>query len=253
MVRLRSAGCVFAEEEAALLSETATSPADLERLVDLRVSGRPLEHLLGWVEFLGRRFVVEPGVFVPRRRTQLLVRSALANLPRKPQAVVVDMCCGCAAIGASMALEVPGTRVYASDIDPVAVRCAQRNLLPVGGQVFQGELYEPLPRCLQGNVDMVVANAPYVPTNGIALMPPEARDHEPRTALDGGRDGLDILRPVIVDALPWLTDEGIVLVEVSSLQAPGLISIAEELGAAGELITDEEIDGSVLLVRLTTQ
>jgi release factor glutamine methyltransferase len=251
LARLRAAGCVFAEEEAALIAEAATSGADLDRLLDLRVSGLPLEHVLGWVEFAGRRFVVEPGVFVPRRRTELLVRRALTVLSGKTTPVVLDICCGCGAIGASLAADAPAARVYAADIDPGAVRCARRNLAPVGGQVFQGDLYAPLPDHLRGNVDVIVANAPYVPTNSIELMPPEARDHEPRTALDGGPDGLDILRRVIIEAPPWLSPAGIVLVEVSPSQATELEPVANNAGSNAELLTDEEIGGSVLLIRRT--
>jgi release factor glutamine methyltransferase len=246
---LRAAGCVFAEDEAALLFDAATSPADLERLVDLRVSGLPLEHVLGWVQFAGRRFVVEPGVFVPRRRTELLVRCALASLAPKADPIVVEMCCGCAAIAATIAGEVPGASVYAADIDPAAVRCARQNVLPLGGQVFQGDLYEPLPQILQRHVDLIIADAPYVPTDGIELMPPEARDHEPRKALDGGPDGLDILRRVVVEAAPWLAPEATLIVEVSPSQVPALISAAESVGGKCQPVTDDDIGGSALVIQ----
>ena len=250
--RLRVAGCVFAEEEAALLVEAATSTAELDRLVDLRVSGLPLEYVLGWVEFAGRRFAISPGVFVPRRRTELLARCAASVLPQKNQKnplTVVDLCCGCAAIGATIASGLAGVRVYAADIDPVAVRCARRNLAAVGGQAFEGDLYAALPRSLRGRADLIVANAPYVPTENIALMPSEARDHEPRSALDGGSDGLDVLRRVVLEAPPWLSPDGTVLVEVSERQATHLVAVAESIGRTGEFITDEEIGGSALLIR----
>lgn len=249
MRQLRAAGCVFAEDEAALLTEAATSTTELDRLVALRASGLPLEHVLGWVEFAGRRFALSPGVFVPRRRTELLARCAIAVLSRKTPQTVVDLCCGCAAIGATIASEVAGVRVYAADIDPVAIRCARRNLAPVGGQAFQGDLYEALPPDLRGHIDLIVANAPYVPTDDIALMPPEARDHEPRSALDGGSDGLDILRRVILDAPGWLSPGGTLLVEVSEQQSPHLLAAAERIGGTGEVVVDDEIGGSVLLVR----
>jgi release factor glutamine methyltransferase len=247
--RLRAAGCVFAEDEAVLLAEAATSRADLDRLLDLRVSGLPLEHLVGWVEFADRRFAISPGVFVPRRRTELLARTAIAILPRKTPVTVVDMCCGCAALGATIASELPGVRLYAADIDPVAIRCARRNAEPVGGQVFRGDLYQALPDDLRGNVDQIVANAPYVPTDAIALMPPEARDYEPREALDGGVDGLGVLRRVVREAPGWLSPGGTLLVEVSAGQVAELVAVAESIGGTGETVTDEEIGGSVLIVR----
>ena len=182
MARLRAAGCVFAEEEAALLVAAAATPAELERLVGARVAGTPLELLLGYAEFCGLRVAVAPGVFVPRRRTALLVERAAALL--RPGAVVVDLCCGTGAIGAALAARVAGLEVWAADVDPDAVACARGNLPPE--RVLEGDLYDALPDRLRGRVDVLVANAPYVPSGAIGLMPPEARDHEHRTALDGG-------------------------------------------------------------------
>src|SRR3954468_13896955 len=99
--RLRAAGCVYAEDEARLLLAAATSTADLEALLTRRTAGQPLEHVLGWAEFCGLRIAVEPGVFVPRRRTEFLVRTAASVAP--PAAVVLDMCCGSGAVGAVLA------------------------------------------------------------------------------------------------------------------------------------------------------
>ena len=107
-VVLRAAGSVFAEDEARLLVEAARDDADLDRLVRQRAAGIPLEHLLGWVEFDGLRIAVEPGVFVPRRRTELLVREAARRAP--PRAVVVELCCGAGAVAAALTarLDEPG-------------------------------------------------------------------------------------------------------------------------------------------------
>ncbi|WP_415654102.1 methyltransferase, partial [Saccharomonospora xinjiangensis] len=130
--RLRAAGCVFAEEEARLLADAAADAEGLESLVSRRVSGVPLEHLLGWVEFGGLRVVVEPGVFVPRRRTEFLAESAAALAGAG--SVVVDLCCGAGAIAAVVAARVPGVRVFAADVDPVAVRCARQTLAGAGAE-----------------------------------------------------------------------------------------------------------------------
>src|SRR5919198_868550 len=99
--RLRAAGCVFAEDEALLLISAAGSPGELAAMVDRRIAGLPLEHVLGWAEFCGLRIAVDPEVFVPRRRTELLVRQAIALA--RPGAVVVDLCCGSGAVGAALA------------------------------------------------------------------------------------------------------------------------------------------------------
>ena len=125
-----------------------------------------------------------PGVFVPRRRTEFLVRQAAALA--RPGDVIVDLCCGAGAIGAALAAAVDRAEVHAADIDPAAVRCARRNVPGPWGHVYQGNLYEPLPGRLRGRVGVLVANVPYVPTGEIGFLPPEARTHEPRVALDGG-------------------------------------------------------------------
>ena len=202
--RLRAAGCVFAEEEAGLLAEAATSAEELETLTARRAAGEPLEPLLGWVEFCGLRLAVAPGVFVPRQRTALLVDEVVALV--RPGSVVVDLGCGVGAIAAAVLARVPGVEVYAVDVDPAAVTCARRNL--PAERVFEGDLYAALPTGLRGEVDVVAANAPYVPTDAIALMPREARDHEHRVALDGGADGLAVQRRVIAEAPAWLRPGG---------------------------------------------
>src|SRR3954452_22465831 len=120
---LRAAGCVFAEDEAELILATARTPGELADLVDRRVTGLPLELVLGWAEFRGLRIAVEPGVFVPRRRTEFLVDMAIALAP--PPAVVVDLCCGTGALGVALAAAVEVAQLHAADIAPAAVRCAR--------------------------------------------------------------------------------------------------------------------------------
>jgi release factor glutamine methyltransferase len=240
---LRGAGCVFAEEEARLLLATARDDAELDRLVRQRVAGTPLEHLLGWVEFDGLRIAVEPGVFVPRRRTELLVREAARRAP--PRAVVVELCCGAGAVAAALTARLDDPDVYAVDVDPVAIRCARRNL--PGGHVHRGDLDAPLPGRLERRVDVLVANAPYVPTGEISLMPPEARDHEPRVALDGGADGLDVARRVVAAAARWLAPGGVLLVETSERQAPALLAAATTAGLLPALVHDENTGGTAVL------
>src|SRR6266700_41653 len=161
VARLRAAGCVFAEDEAELLISAAATPAELTAMVDRRVAGLPLEHVVGWADFCGLRIAVEPGVFVPRRRTEFLVRQAIAVAP--PHPVIVDLCCGSGAVGAALAAALDPAELHAADIDPVAVRCARRNLAP-HGHVYTGDLFEPLPAALRGRVDMLAADVPYVST-----------------------------------------------------------------------------------------
>lgn len=244
VARLRAAGCVFAEDEARLLTEAAPDGTALEDLAARRIAGLPLEQVLGWAEFAGLRVVVEPGVFVPRRRTELLVREAL-RLVTGRAAVVADLCCGSGAVAAALAAAAPGLELHAADVDPAAVRCARRNL--PGAAVHEGDLYAALPPDLRGRVDVLVANAPYVPSDAIRLMPPEARDHEPRSALDGGKDGVDVHRRIAAGALDWLAPAGTLLVETSEEQAPATRAALAAAGLQTGEVHDEETGGTVVL------
>ena len=247
---LRSAGCVFAEDEARLLISTAPTPAELTAMVGRRIAGLPLEHVLGWAEFCGRRIAVDPGVFVPRRRTEFLVRQALAphSPPRTGRpTVVVDLCCGSGAVGAALAAALGPVELHAVDIDPSAVRCARRNVAAAGGLVHHGDLYEPLPAALHGRVEVLVANVPYVPTGAIGLLPPEARDHEPLVALDGGADGLEVLRRVTASAARWLAPGGRLLVETSERQAASAVEAFEDAGLAPRVTRSEELYATVVI------
>jgi release factor glutamine methyltransferase len=246
-------GCVFAEDEARLLIAAAPTPADLAVMVDRRAAGVPLEHVLGWAEFCGLRIAVDPGVFVPRRRTEFLVRQAAAlarqSLARRSPArpvVVVDLCCGSGAVGAALAATLGGIELHAVDIDPAAVRCARRNVA-AAGRVYEGDLDRPLPATLRGRVDVLVANAPYVPTREVTLLPREARVHEPRTALDGGADGLDILRRVAGAAQGWLAAGGHLLVETSERQVPLLTGILAGNGLRPRVAGPDEWTATVVI------
>ncbi|WP_204332406.1 putative protein N(5)-glutamine methyltransferase [Geodermatophilus sabuli] len=246
VARLRAAGCVFAEEEAAALTAADGGPEQLEDRVARRVAGEPLELVLGWAEFCGLRIAVAPGVFVPRRRTGLLVDRAVEALHGRP-GVVVDLCCGTGAVGAAVAAAVGPIELHAADVDPTAVRCAERNLAPVGGRVHRGDLYAALPPDLRGRVAVIAANAPYVPTTEIALMPPEARDHEPHSALDGGADGVDLHRRVAAGALGWLAPGGTLLVETSRRQAPLTAAAVVAGGLAAAVVRDDDRDATVVV------
>lgn len=246
--RLRAAGCVFAEDEAELLVAAADSPEHLEELVARRVGGEPLEYVVGWAGFSGLRLVVEAGVFVPRHRTELLVDEAERLLSHLAEPVVVDLCCGSGALGAALAARRP-VELYAADVDPAAVRCARLNVAGFGGRVFEGDLFEPLPEALRGRVDVLLANVPYVPTEAIALLPPEARLHETRATLDGGPDGLDVLRRVSAGARRWLAPGGHVLVETSERQALAAAGVLAGDGLVPRVTTSEDETATVVVGR----
>lgn len=250
VARLRAAGCVFAEEEADLLLAEAGSGPHLEELVGRRVAGLPLEQVLGWAQFRGHRVVVEPGVFVPRRRTELLVEEAvtLAATSRAPApTVVVDLCCGTGAIGLAIASALGEVELHAADVDPVAVRCARRNVAGVGGTVHEGDLDAPLPASLRGRVSLLVACPPYVPTDALRLMPSEARRHEPRLALDGGPDGLDVVRRLAAVAVRWLAPGGHLLVEAGEPQIAAVARVFATHGLVPRVVVSEQLGARVVV------
>jgi release factor glutamine methyltransferase len=242
---LRAAGCVFAEDEARLLLEAASSPEEFARMLARRVAGLPLEQVVGWVEFFGLRLAVAPGVFVPRRKSELIVREAAAVA--SPGAVVVDLCCGCGALGRALATAVAEVSVVAADISPAAADCARRNLAPIGGQVFEGDLFEALPDGLRGDIDVLLCNAPYVPSDRIRTLPPEARLHEPQVTLDGGSDGLDVLRRVATAAADWLRAGGRVFVETSPAQAPVVAHLFAAAGLTPRVVHDDALEATAVV------
>jgi release factor glutamine methyltransferase len=241
--RLRAAGCVFAEDEARLLVGEAKSPEQLGAMVARRIDGEPLEYIAGWAQFYELRIAVAPGVFVPRRRTEFLVAQAVSLAP--PRALVLDLCCGSGVIGAALAARLDGAQVFATDVDPTAIACARHNI--PDGQVFVGDLYDPVPTALRGRVDVLVANAPYVPTDEVALMPREAHLYELRAALDGGPDGLDLQRRVAAGAAAWLAPTGHLLIETSARQAPLTAEIMSDGGLSARVVHDSDLDATVVI------
>src|SRR5579859_1471633 len=245
---LRAAGCVFAEEEAEVLAAEAPTPRALRAMIGQRTAGLPLEHVVGWADFCGLRLAVGPGVFVPRRRSELLVSRAAELCQRSgPHAILVDLACGCGAIGAAIAARVPGVHLHACDIDDAALRCARRNLRPLGGRLYAGDLYQPLPARLRGKVAVVAANVPYVPTAEVRLMPAEARVYEPLIALDGGKDGLDVLRRAAAGAGGWLAPGGYLLIETAVDQAAAASDAFAGAGLATEIAADDDLGATVII------
>lgn len=257
VAQLRAAGCVYAEDEAEILMASARTPQELGTMLQHRVEGLPLEHIVGWAAFHGLRIKVAPGVFVPRLRTEFLVLQAAAILrssagsPAGPPAgAVLDLCCGSGAIAAALAVEFPGLKIHAADIDPVAVACAAENLAPFGGRPHCGDLFDPLPPEQRGRITLITANAPYVPTNDIAFMPQEARVFEPDAALNGGADGLDIQRRIAAAAPEWLAPGGCLVVETSPAQADASVAILKAHGFRARMSHSDEMDGTVVVGRL---
>ncbi|WP_153503653.1 HemK family protein methyltransferase [Cumulibacter manganitolerans] len=242
--RLRAAGCVYAEQEAALLCDAAPDREALALLVERRVAGEPLEHVLGHVRFCGLQLVVRPGVFVPRQRTALLVEHVARGLPA--DGVLADLCTGVGAVAAAVRVARPEARIFAADVDPAAIACAEVNL--PGAWVGIAELFTGLPAELAGRIDVVSANAPYIPDAELALLPREARSYEPARALLGGADGLALHRRIVAELGAWLRPGGCAVLEVSPRQWPRVADLAHRHGYAVEFRQDGD-GGQVAVLR----
>lgn len=255
-VRLRAAGCVFAEEEARLLlaeasncSAETTGSRKLEQMVQQRCAGLPLEQVLGWAGFCGLRIKVSAGVFIPRRRTELLATHAITLINALTNPVLVELCCGSGAVSLAIASRTSQSLVaYAVDIHPAAIACARINLAG-RATVLAGDLFSALPPTLRGRANVVVANAPYVPTAQLDTLPAEARDHEPVVTRDGGTDGLAVLRRIIGSVSDWLAPDGWVLVECSAGQAPVVAHLMAAQGLSPEIITAGDAEATIAVGR----
>lgn len=240
--RLRAAGCVFAEDEAALLRSSARDAAELESLAVARVAGLPLEHVLGWVDFAGVRLRLGPGVFVPRPRSEFLVQVVAEALGTG--GVLLDLCSGCGAIGLAAGARVDA-EVHLAEFDPVAADWARINAVD-RAIVHEGDLFAAMPDDLRGRVTVISVVAPYVPTDQIVLLPHEARDYEPRLALDGGDDGLEVLRRIAAEAPAWLSSGGVLLAEVGERQRAGAEQILGDAGLRASTVEGD--DGESVVV-----
>ncbi|HEX4719398.1 MAG TPA: methyltransferase [Thermoleophilaceae bacterium] len=231
VARLRAAGSVFAEDEARLLGGD-------EALIARRIAGERLEHVLGWSEFSGLRIAVDPGVFIPRPQTEALAEHAASLKP----ALALDLFAGSAAIACVVKARNPGARVVAAELDPVALACARRNGERFGVEVVAADVDEGVPTDLEGRVDVLTANVPYVPRGELPFVPHEG---EPATALDGGSDGLDWVRRVAAIAPRWLRPGGVLLIErpedATPIPLPGF-----RVSAPSERVLSAQLPGNPL-------
>jgi len=198
--------------------ERATFRAGIER----RAAGEPLQYVTGEVPFRHLVLHVRPGTFIPRPETEVLVDVALAALPPASDAgpFVIDVCTGSGAVAVSIAFERPDAHVQATEVVPATATVARLNAEKAGvaGRVtvLEGDLFAPLDPKLRGRVDVVTANPPYIPTAEMADLPPEVVSFEPRVALDGGVDGLDVVRRIVDEARVWLRPGGALVIETDT-------------------------------------
>nr|WP_276568718.1 50S ribosomal protein L11 methyltransferase [Aeromicrobium phoceense] len=245
IARLRAAGCVFAEREAAFVRRHLVDPGDVERAVTARVAGVPLEQAVGVAEFDGVTVAVAEGVFVPRRRAEAIPEAAAAHRPRAR--IVVDLGCGSGVLAAAMTRLLPAAQIHAVDLDPTAVVVARANGRRFGFSAHHGSWWNGLPRRLRGRIDLAVGYLPHVPSTRVDGIHPDFRAHEPRSTVDGGGDGLDHLRAVVAPLAAWLAPGGAFVTLLSVEQAahvPGRIAWQDDEDAV--LVLDPESVGSWL-------
>ncbi len=235
---LSGAGFVAAEEEADELLACAAGDVELlDSLVGRRLTGEPLAWITGSVSFCGLEIRVDPGVYVPRWQSEPLARRAVERLPTNGAAI--DLCTGAGAMAKTLITEHPGARVVASDVDERAVACATGN----GVEVYCGDLFAPLPRTLEGRVDVVVGVVPYVPTPALPLLQRDTFAFESPLSYDGGRDGTEILRRVLTDSPRFLRRGGALLLELGGEQAEALGDDLARLGYVDvSVLVDEDGD-----------
>lgn len=220
-----------------LLARAGGDPELAGALVARRLTGEPLAWITGTASFCGLEIHVDPGVYVPRRQSEPLARRAGGHLPANGTAI--DLCTGSGAIARTLATRRPGARVVASDLDARAVACAEANDV----EVYRGDLFEPLPRALEGSVDVIVAVVPYVPSSELAVLQRDTLAFESPLSYDGGRDGTDILRRVLATSPRFLRPGGALLLELGGEQADRLGDDIAHLGY-GEpaVLVDEDGD-----------
>jgi release factor glutamine methyltransferase len=223
--QLTKAGFPTAGEEIRQMARAAgTDPSLWQCWVDRRLEGEPLEWIVGYTTFLGLKVRVDRGVYVPRPQSELLARRAIAVLPIS--GVAVDLCTGSGALAVALKAARNGARVAGTDTDPAACRCAAEN----GVEVYLGHLSDPLPPDLIGNVDVVTAVAPYVPTDEMIFLPRDVRKYEPQGTLDGGKDGVEVLQQVVTAAARILRPGGTLLLELGGTQDELLIPHSQASG-----------------------
>lgn len=220
-------------------------------LVERRRRREPLQHLTGTAAFRYLTLHVEPGVFVPRPETETVAQLAVDEAARVALTgrapVVVDLCCGAGGIALSVATEVPGAVVTAVDASAAAVALTRRNAAAVGAggtRVLLGDVRDPaLLAGLDGTVDVVVSNPPYIPPDAVPV-DPEVRDHDPDLALyGGGADGLDVPRAVIAAAVRLLAPGGLLVMEHAEVQDAAARADALATGVLGDVRTAPDLTG----------
>ena len=240
LLRLNRINLYLSEKE----SLDPLKACDYERLLQKRARRVPLQYVLGKVAFLDDEFLIDERVLIPRPETELLVEEAVKRLSKVADPLIIDIGTGCGNIAISLAKKL-NTRVWATDVSQDALEVAKKNADRLGVQnqitFLHGDLFVPLAGLgIEGRIDLVISNPPYVPTKEWARLSPEVRLFEPRIALDGGEDGLLFYRRIVANAVPFLKEGGYLILELGDRLAEAVASLirAQALLSEPEILED---------------
>ena len=222
-------------------------------LINERCKGRPLQYVLGTANFYGIDLAVDERVLIPRPETELLAEEAIAELKKRPFPKVLDLCTGSGAIAAAVAANVPNVKVIAAELSPKAFMLARVNLRPYGSvKVLRGDLFAALPED-ELPFDAILSNPPYIPSEVIPTLSREVKDYEPAIALDGGTDGLDIIKRIIEEAPGHLKPQGLLLMEIGFDQGTAVTELAAQTGEYSEACIIKDLAGRDRILRAITR
>ncbi|MEW9123827.1 MAG: peptide chain release factor N(5)-glutamine methyltransferase [Thermotaleaceae bacterium] len=234
---------------------TEKEEEDFKSMLTKRLEGMPVQYILGHQEFMGLDFYVEEGVLIPRPDTEILVETVLGWVKEKglskadvPPWTIVDLGTGSGAITVSLAKYIPNSALYSVDISQRALAIGEKNAVHngVAGQIrfLEGDLFQPLEeKGLEGKIDILVSNPPYIPRRDIEGLQVEVAGYEPVLALDGGEDGLDFYRRIIAEGLRFLRQGGFMALEVGHDQAETVMSLMKERGSYGHIQKHKDLAG----------
>jgi len=236
------------------------SASNYEYVVDRRAQREPLQHIVGNQEFWGLDFMVSPDVLIPRPETELVVESAIKAAEKMAAPLILDLCTGSGCIAISIAKHLAASRTMATDWSGRALAIARENARHHGVadriKFLEGDLFEPLEELdIQGKVDIIVANPPYIPARDLAALQPEVRDHEPEMALIAGKQGTEIHQCIISTAPRYLKQHGQLIMEMGMGQAAALVHMARDTNAyeTPEILKDLAGIDRVIVVKKTTR
>lgn len=234
---------IFLDLRRRLRPEEADSYA---ALLGLRAQGRPLAYLVGTVGFHDLELLVGPGVFIPRPETEVLVEAVRGWFSPSSAPRLLDLCCGAGAIALALKRALPAANVFASDVSPQALRFARRNAAAGSGggvEFREGDLFAPWGEEFRGSFDVVASNPPYIRSGEIDRLSPEVSRHEPRLALDGGEDGLDVIRRLVRESAGFLVPGGRLIFEIGAEQGEAASALCRERGEFGEVSVLQDLAG----------